>query len=172
MNQVFNQLIYLPADQLAPKLLGQSLYRRFPDGTTKSFIITEVEAYIGEQDKACHAHKGKTKRTAVMYGPPGHWYVYLIYGMYYMLNLVCAPENTPHAVLIRSVKGVTGPGRLTKALQIDKSFNGKPIHPDTNLWIQFNQPIISPSRIIITPRIGIDYAQEWKHAPLRFVLKD
>ncbi len=169
---VFQKLFNLPADQLAPKLLGQSLYRRFPDGTIKSFIITEVEAYVGEQDKACHAHKGKTNRTAVMYGPPGHWYVYFIYGMYYMLNLVCAPENTPHAILIRGVKGITGPGRLTKVLRIDKSFNAKPAHPHTGLWIQFNRPFLSSSHILITSRIGIDYAKEWKDAPLRFVLKE
>ncbi|NOY14599.1 MAG: DNA-3-methyladenine glycosylase [bacterium] len=163
-------ILNLTADKLAPRLLGQFLCRRFPNGTVKKYVITEVEAYVGEQDKACHAHKGKTKRTAIMYGPPGHWYVYLIYGMYSMLNLVCAPTGVPHAVLIRSVKGITGPGRLTRALKIDTSFNAKLASPDHGLWVEFSNPNIPKNQIAITPRIGVDYAQEDKDAPLRFVL--
>ena len=113
--------------EVAPNLLGKNLVRRFEDGTIKKYKITETEAYRGEEDLACHCSKGKTSRTSIMYEDAGKIYVYLIYGMYWMLNLVCYKEEEPQAVLIRGIEGFDGPGKLTKELQINKQFNGKKI---------------------------------------------
>ena len=106
---------------LAPRLLGKFLCRRLADGTVLRRRITETEAYFGEEDTACHAHKGRTPRTDVMYSPGGCAYVYLCYGMHEMLNVVTGREGRPEAVLIRGVEGAEGPGRLTKALHVDRS---------------------------------------------------
>ena len=161
----------LPADWVAPRLLGQYLCRRFPGGKVKKYRIVEVEAYVGEKDRACHAFHGRTGRTAVMYGPGGHWYIYLIYGMYYMLNLVTAPIGEPQAVLFRAVEGVEGPGRLTKELGIGKSLNGLAAAVENGLWLEIGRqaPV---KRIQRLPRVGIDYAGEWKDKLLRFRLKN
>ena len=86
---------------------------------TVAYMITEVEAYCGLEDKAPHAHKGKTKRNEPMFGSADHWYVYLIYGMYQMLNIVTSPKNYPAAILIRGLEGASGPGKLTKKLKIN-----------------------------------------------------
>ncbi len=161
----------LRADEVAPQLLGQYLCRRYPNGQVKKYLITEVEAYVGEEDKACHSSKGRTKRTEVMYGPPGRWYVYLIYGMYFMLNLVTSPVGDPQAVLFRGVVEIEGPGRLTRRLAIDRSFNGLPANPQTGLWLEKGY-LIKPSQIIALPRVGVEYAQEWKDKLLRFKLKN
>ena len=107
---------------VAPDLLGKSIVRRFSDGSIKTFIITETEAYRGEEDLACHASKGRTPRTETMYQQGGVLYLYLIYGMYWMLNVVTGKDQ-PQAVLIRCIEGYNGPGKLTKALQLDKTFN-------------------------------------------------
>jgi len=149
---------------VAPLLLGKYLVRKFENGK----IITEVEAYRGEEDLACHASKGKTPRTEVMYKIGGHIYVYLIYGMYYMFNIVTGNENEPQAVLIRSTEIIQGPGRLTKTFQIDKSFNGKLLVPETKLWIENSNLQVD---FYTTPRIGIEYAKEWKLKPWRYVAK-
>jgi DNA-3-methyladenine glycosylase len=111
--------------KVAPALLGKILVRVFPDAMTEHLIITETEAYRGEEDLACHARKGRTTRTEVMYGPGGYVYIYLVYGMYWMLNFVTGKTNIPQAVLIRGLKGMNGPGKLTKYLAIDKSFYGE-----------------------------------------------
>lgn len=134
--------------------------------------IVETEAYVGEHDGASHARFGRTGRTAVMYGPPGRSYIYLIYGMYQMLNVVCGPVGDPQAVLIRGLEPVTGgvgrvdgPGRLTRELGIDKEMNGLPLWgPPISI-----HPGPRPAKVEVTPRIGIDYAAEWRDAPLRFV---
>src|SRR6185436_20546414 len=105
---------------VARELLGKYLVRKVGQKTV-AYKITEVEAYIGPHDLASHASKGRTKRTEVMFGHPGHWYVYLIYGMYEMLNIVTDKFNYPSAVLIRGVEGVSGPGRLTKTLKITRA---------------------------------------------------
>lgn len=128
---------------------------------------------MGEHDLASHARFGRTPRTEVMYGAAGHCYVYLIYGMYDMLNVVCGPEGTPHAVLVRALQPLhgapgrlDGPGRLTRTLEIDRSFNSLPLwRPPLTL-----HPGTPCSEPLVTPRIGIDYAAEWKDAPLRFVV--
>jgi DNA-3-methyladenine glycosylase len=156
--------------EVAPDLLGKYLVRKFDGGEVSKFKITEVEAYRGEKDLACHARKGRTKRTEIMYHDGGHIYVYLIYGMYWMLNFVTANKNTPQAVLIRGVEGFNGPGKLTRHLQIDKSFYGEDLTSNNKLWIERNSDS-SDLKIKTTPRIGIDYAGEiYKNKRWRFVL--
>jgi DNA-3-methyladenine glycosylase len=151
---------------IAPRLLGCKIFRRFDDGSVKSFIIAEVEAYGEEEDLACHASKGKTERTRIMYQSGGHVYVYLIYGMHWMLNIVTAEEGLPQAVLIRGVVGCKGPGRLTKLLKIDGSFNGRHLDEIEDFWIEKAQ---QKFKLNAGPRIGVDYAGEyWSNVPWRF----
>jgi DNA-3-methyladenine glycosylase len=154
--------------KLAPALLGQYLVRVSKKGEVKRFIITETEAYRGEQDLACHASKGRTSRTEIMYDRGGKLYIYLIYGMYWMMNIVAGEKNQPQAALIRGIQGFDGPGKLTRALSIDKEFYGEDLVRSDRIWITASG--ISP-QFITTPRIGIDYAGAWKEKPWRFVLK-
>lgn len=157
--------------KLAQSLLGQVLARRLPDGRIERRLITEVEAYDGESDLACHARVGRTPRTEVLYRSGGHWYVYLCYGIHEMLNLVVGPEGWPAAVLIRGLEGPTGPGRLTKGLAIDRSLNGKAAHEDTGLWIEDGPAAVPLERIVAGPRIGVDFAGPiWSAVPWRFRL--
>ena len=153
--------------EIARNLIGSRLCR-CKDDVISSFEITEVEVYLGPEDLASHARFGPTKRNKVMFGPKGFWYVYLCYGMHTMLNLVTGSANAPSAILIRSVNGINGPGRLTKHLQIDLSFNGLPCSKTSRLWIEQG-----PSReIIATPRIGVNYAGPiWSQKLYRFVRK-
>lgn len=156
---------------LARSLLGKFLIRRRPDGSEDARMITEVEAYHGESDLACHARAGRTRRTEVLYGLGGAWYVYLCYGVHEMLNLVVGPKDWPAAILIRGVDGASGPGRVTKALGIDRTLNATAAHPDTGLWIEDRGVRIPRDRIQVTPRIGVDYAGEiWANKPWRFVI--
>jgi DNA-3-methyladenine glycosylase len=122
-------------------------------------MIVEVEAYHGESDLACHARAGRTKRTQVMYGPGGFWYVYLCYGIHEMLNLVVGPADFPAAILIRGVEGAVGPGRVTKALGIDRRLNAtSATSGESGLWLE-DRGVRVPRRIVqVTPRIGVDYA--------------
>lgn len=154
--------------EVAPSLLGKYLVRRFDSGEIHRFRITEVEAYRGEEDKACHASKGRTKRTEIIYGEAGNIYVYLIYGMYWLLNVVTGDKDCPQAVLIRSVEGISGPGRIGKYLKLDSSFYGESISGD-RLWIEDSD---QKPKYKTTPRIGIDYAQEWKDIDWRFVVDE
>jgi DNA-3-methyladenine glycosylase len=145
---------------VAPDLLGKNLVIRLPDRTLGRYNITDVEAYRGSEDRACHACKGKTARTDIMFQQGGRLYIYLIYGMYWMLNVVTGMENNPQAVLVRGVEKYTGPGKLTKALGIDRSFYGEDLTISERIW--FEESGIIPS-IKTGPRIGIDYAGEyWK----------
>ena len=154
---------------VAPNLLGKILVRKFEDGTELKFRITEVEAYRGEDDLACHASKGRTARTETMYMEAGTIYVYLIYGMYWMLNIVTAAKDIPQAILIRGIEGICGPGKLTKKLQIDNSFNKQNIFTNGQLYIEDDG--FSPD-FETKIRIGVDYAGEiWKNKPWRFVVK-
>lgn len=153
---------------VAPSLLGKYLVRKLSDEHLIKSFITEVEVYRGEEDLACHASKGKTPRTEVMYRSGGHIYVYLIYGMYFMLNVVTGKDNEPQAILIRGTELAQGPGRLTKFFQIDKSFNGKLLLPENNLWIEESNIKLD---YYTTPRIGVEYAKEWKLKPWRYVAK-
>lgn len=169
MNKKFDQQFFeRPTLQVAQDLIGNYLVRKTSKGSQK-FIITEVEAYDGPKDKACHASKGCTDRTQVMFGPGGHFYVYLCYGVHWMLNIVTGPEKYPSAVLIRGVGDFDGPGKVTKNLQIDKNLNGKPASQKSGLWFEKNPQ--RKHRIIKTPRIGVDYAGPvWSKKPYRLVI--
>jgi len=155
--------------QVAPELVGKVLVRSFPTGEVRRFIIHEVEAYRGEEDLACHASKGRTSRTEVMYCEGGRIYVYLIYGMYWMLNFVTSEKDVPQAVLLRGIEGFNGPGKLSRALKLDKSFYGEQLSVSARLWIE--ESTERPS-IICTTRIGIDYAgPKWSGKLWRWVAK-
>ncbi|HPT20987.1 MAG TPA: DNA-3-methyladenine glycosylase [Bacteroidales bacterium] len=151
---------------VAPELIGKVLVVKTNSVTCRRFLITETEAYRGAEDKACHASKGRTERTDVMFLQGGMVYVYLVYGIYWMLNIVTGEEDNPQAVLIRGVEGFKGPGKLTRAMGIDKSFYGEDITRSERIWIE--DSMISP--VIKTgQRIGIDYAGEyWKTKPWRY----
>jgi DNA-3-methyladenine glycosylase len=153
---------------IARCLLGCVLVRRHADGRVTRHTILETEAYHGETDLACHASKGRTARTDVMYRPGGIWYVYLCYGIHEMLNLVTGPENFPAAVLIRGLADAPGPGRLTRKLQIGRALNGRPVSPASGLWLEPGETVPT-SAIRATARIGVDYAgAEWAAKPWRF----
>lgn len=155
--------------EVAPELIGKSLVRKFDDKTIQRYKITETEAYNGDGDLACHASKGKTPRTEVMFREGGLVYVYFIYGMYWMLNFVTGKNEEASAVLIRGLEGISGPGRVGKVLQLDKSFYGENLETSERIWIEEDN--ISPG-IIATPRIGINYAGEpWISKPWRFLIK-
>ena len=139
----------------AKALVGAWLCRRLENGTVMRRRITETEAYCGEEDTACHAHKGRTARTDVMYSAGGCTYVYLCYGMHEMLNVVTGPEGRPEAVLIRGVEDAEGPGRLTKALHIDRSLNRENLVSSRRLWIESDG---ARPKFTASPRIGIAYA--------------
>ncbi len=154
---------------VAPELLGKILVRMHDNGIVQKYRITETEAYRGEEDEACHVSKGQTKRTEVMYDKGGLVYVYLIYGMYQMLNVVTAEKGTPQAVLIRGIENYNGPGKLTKHLDIDKTFYGEDLCSSNRLWIEDDGIEI---KYVKTPRIGIDYAGRlWREKKWRFVIK-
>jgi DNA-3-methyladenine glycosylase len=154
--------------EVAPELIGKNMVLRSGDGTYGRFQVTEVEAYRGAEDKACHACKGRTRRTEIMFHEGGHLYVYLVYGMYWMLNIVTGYENIPQAVLIRGVENYPGPGKLTRAFGIDRSFYGENLMTSERIWLEDNGvlPVIKTG-----PRIGIDYAGEyWKTRPWRYYI--
>jgi len=157
------------ADRVARDLLGASLAVRRGDGRIERHVVHETEAYLGAHDLACHGSRGLTPRNAVMFGPAGRWYVYLCYGLHWMLNVVTGPEGVPAAVLIRGAGGVAGPGRLTRALGIDRSFDGRPASRAGGLWIEPTGGPIPARMMRRTPRIGVGYAGEWAGKPLRFV---
>jgi DNA-3-methyladenine glycosylase len=159
-----------PADRVARELLGASLVVRGPDGRPTRHVVFETEAYLGAHDLACHGSRGLTKRNATMFGPAGRWYVYLCYGMHWMLNIVTGAEGVPAAVLIRGAGPHVGPGRVTKGLRIDKSFDGRPATRRGGLWFE-PSGIEVPRRLVArTPRIGVGYAGDWAEKPLRFVV--
>lgn len=160
---------------VARELAGKVLVRRMR-GVEQRYTIVEVEAYDGPRDRASHASRGKTPRTAVMFGRAGRWYVYLIYGMYEMLNIVTGPVDYPAAVLIRGVVDqqtgihIDGPGKLTRVLKITRSFNTKKAMRATGLWIEDGG--VSCCVVMRTPRIGVQYAGPlWSQKPYRFILK-
>ncbi len=158
-----------PADRVARDLLGAWLVARTPEGTRR-LVVTETEAYLGAHDLACHGRTGPTKRNATMFGPAGRWYVYLCYGMHWMLNVVTGPEGVPAAVLIRGAGDLSGPGRLTHGLGIDRSLDGTVAGPRGAAWFEPPAKRVPPRQILRTPRIGVGYAGEWAEKPLRFVL--
>jgi DNA-3-methyladenine glycosylase len=160
-----------PALDLAQGLLGKILVHR-SHGRQYRARIVETEAYVGEHDLACHASKGRTRRTEVMFGPGGHAYVYFIYGMYEMLNIVAGEEGDAQAVLIRAAEpldgwqaDLSGPGKLTRAFKIKRSDNGLDL-TGAKLFL-LDDPSYQP-RIMASKRVGVEYAKDWKDAVLRF----
>jgi DNA-3-methyladenine glycosylase len=161
-----------PALELAKSLIGTVLVRRFRGREFRARIV-ETEAYVGAHDLACHASKGRTARTEIMFGPAGHAYVYLIYGMYDMFNIVAGEIDDPQAVLIRGAvplggwqADLSGPGKLARGLRINRALNGIDLTGEKLFLV--DSPAQQPE-LITTKRIGIDYAKEWKDAMLRFV---
>lgn len=153
---------------VAKELPGKYLVRRF-GAKEIALLITEVEAYLGHNDKASHASRGKTERNKIMFEEGGRWYVYFTYGMHWMLNIVTGRKNYPAAVLIRGTDKVKGPGRITKYLKIDKRFNGELADRKSGLWIEGRGCKMKASEILKTPRIGVDYAGPvWAKKPWRF----
>lgn len=158
-----------PADRVARDLLGASLVVRGDDGGVTRHVVHETEAYLGSHDLACHGARGMTQRNAVMFGPAGHWYVYLCYGIHWMLNIVTGAEGVPAAVLLRGAGRFVGPGRVTRGLGIDHAVNGLAAGRRAGLWLERGGPV--PARLVRrTPRVGVGYAGEWAEKPLRFVV--
>jgi len=154
--------------EVAPDLLGNVLVRVFDSGEISRHTITEVEAYRGNEDLACHSSKGRTSRTGIMFAP-GHLYIYLIYGVHWMLNIVTGKENEPQAVLIRGIENCIGPGRLTKHLNVDKSFYGEDVCISPRIWLEKGNVKTSHKT---GPRIGVEYAGSyWANMPWRFWLE-
>lgn len=161
-----------PTVTVARDLIGCYLVRKIGTQTVRS-LITETEAYDGHGDLASHASRGMTPRTAVMFGPAGYWYVYLCYGVHWMLNIVTGPKGYPAAVLIRSVTDAPGPGRLTKKLKITGALNTLPSARASGLWIEARNARIPANAIHASQRIGIDYAGPiWIKKEWRFTLAD
>lgn len=151
---------------VAPDLLSKILAIRLTDGNITRFIVSETEAYRGAEDLACHACKGRTRRTEIMFHEGGRLYVYLVYGMHWMLNVVTGKMDKPQAVLIRGLENCKGPGRITGRLGIDRTFYGEDLVSSERIW--FEESGVAPV-IKTSTRIGIDYAGEyWKTKPWRF----
>ena len=170
-----------PTLKVAKDLLWKVLTKQTPNGIIQTKIV-DAEAYVGPKDKACHASKGRTKRTEIMFGPAGFTYVYLIYGMYHCLNIVTEQEDYPAAILIRGLeilgedhspdlpRRIDGPGRVCRFLEIDRTHNGLDATVGTTLWIEDHGLAVSRKQIQTLPRIGVDYAGEWAKKLWRFYL--
>ncbi len=173
------------AIEVAPELLGAVLVHDTPQGRIAGRIM-EVEAYLGPEDLAAHSSHGRTPRNAVMFGPPGHLYVYLVYGMHHCANVVCGPGAKPEAVLLRAVQVTdgeelarsrrgavpaarlaAGPGNLASAFGIDRGLNGADLLAGPVRLVQG----LPPAAVERTPRVGVKYAGEWAAHPLRFVIR-
>jgi DNA-3-methyladenine glycosylase len=175
-----------PTLAVARELLGKYLVRKHPDGKTVGRIV-ETEAYIGPRDLACHASRGRTARTEIMFGPAGYAYVYFIYGVYYCLNIVTEEVDHASAVLIRALEPadgielmkkrrkteelrnlVSGPGKLCQAFAIDRALNGA----DACGKVLYIEDRGEPApKILARPRVGVDYAGKWKDKPWRFLIR-
>lgn len=174
------------AAEIAPQLLGMRLVAESAEGRVGGRIV-EVEAYLGPEDLAAHSSHGRTARNAVMFGPPGHLYVYFIYGIHHCMNVVCGPGAKPEAVLLRAValdEGIelararrgavperrlaAGPGNVTRAFGIDRALNGADLLTGP-VRLEPGEP---PHAIVTRPRIGVPYAGEWVERPLRFLVAD
>jgi DNA-3-methyladenine glycosylase len=176
---------------VAKELLGKVLVRKLNDKKLSGMIV-ETEAYVGPQDLASHASKGKTNRTQVMFSDGGYWYVYMIYGFYYCLNIVTETRDYPAAVLVRALEPLegiekmkenrrtgnitnltNGPGKLCQALEITKDIDGtSAIAKNSKLYIEDRRIEIPANQIVEAKRIGVDYAGIWKDKLLRFYIKD
>ncbi len=176
-----------PTLEVAEDLIGKVLARRI-GAERVSGIIVETEAYIGQDDRACHASRGRTPRTEVMFGPPGHAYVYMIYGVHHCLNAVTEAPGFPAAVLIRAIEPLdglarlgrnrpravraseigSGPGKLCQAMGIDRRLNAVSLSA-SELWIEDRS--IHPGPLAASPRVGVDYAAEYRDKPWRFFVE-
>jgi len=164
LNQTFFERDVL---EVAPDLVGKIIARRIEHDKIIRLRITETEAYCGEEDTACHAHKGRTKRNDVMYGEAGILYIYLCYGIHWLVNIVTGESDNPQAVLLRACENFNGPAKLSKHLQIDKEFNGKSIYDNPDIWLEDDG--LKP-KIEKAPRVGINYATPpYRDALWRFV---
>jgi len=159
---------------VARSLIGCTIHRRIGRRTLVGRIV-ETEAYVGPEDLACHASKGKTPRTEPMFGPPGHAYVYFIYGLHHCFNAVTEAPGSGSAVLVRAVEPIAGfeeaartngPARLTKAMEIDRGLDRLDLTAGKDLWLE--APTVTAGRIESGPRIGVDYAGDWATRPFRF----
>jgi DNA-3-methyladenine glycosylase len=177
-----------PSNELAVALLGARLVHEAPEGTVGGRIV-EVEAYHGPEDLAAHSSRGRTARNEVMFGAPGHLYVYLIYGLHHCMNIVAGPGTKPEAVLIRAlaldegldlarerrgpkasdVRLASGPGNVGRALGVDRSLNGADLLGGP---VRVEPDASTPPRISRGPRVGVDYAGPWAAHPLRFWIAD
>ncbi|HZZ41818.1 MAG TPA: DNA-3-methyladenine glycosylase [Tepidisphaeraceae bacterium] len=163
------------ADLVASDLLGKIIVHNVHRRELRARIV-ETEAYIGPHDLACHAAKGRTNRTEVMFGPAGHAYVYLIYGMYDMFNIVCSKPGDAQAVLIRAAEplanidtSLSGPGRFACSMSVTRRDNAIDLTAD-RLYLLDDGYV--PAKILRTPRIGVDYAGKWKDELLRYIIPD
>ena len=145
-----------PCLTVAEELVGKLLVHRLPDGRELRLRISETEGYCGEDDTACHAHKGRTQRTEVLYADAGTIYVYLCYGIHWLLNIVTGDKEDPQAVLIRACLDAEGPGKLTKALGITGQLNRGSILGE-ELWIEDDG---FPCSVVTDTRVGIGYASQ------------
>lgn len=143
--------------EVAPELVGKTLVSSLPGAQERRLVITETEVYRGVEDSACHAHRGRTKRTEMLYRPGGAVYVYLCYGIHWLLNVITGPEDFPQGVLIRACEGFEGPGKLTKYLGITGAQNGIDICSSPRLRIEDEGRMVN---ITTDKRVGIAYADE------------
>lgn len=163
--------------KVAKELLGKYLVRQIGN---KKIIgkIVETEAYMGHNDLASHASRGKTPRTEIMFGKSGTAYIYLIYGMYYCFNIVTEKDDFPAAVLIRAIetsenpKLTNGPGKLSRYLNIDKSLNGEDMINSAKIWVESDGKKVKKNNTVSSSRVGISYAQHCANYPWRFYIKD
>lgn len=168
MNKILNkEFFHRDALEVAPDLVGKIIARRLDDGIIIRERISETEIYRGEEDKGCHASKGRTKRTELLYGESGVIYVYLCYGVHWLMNVITGEKDQPQGVLFRCGEIRSGPGKLTKYLQIDGSFNGESFCGNSRIWIEDDG--FRP-KLKTAPRVGIDYAGEyWKNKEWRYI---
>ena len=155
---------------VAPALVGQVICRRLPDGRVLRGRVTETEAYRGQEDLACHARMGRTRRNEMLYGEGGWSYVYLVYGLHWLFNVVTGEKDAPQGVLIRALAPpLDGPAKWTKAFEITGAHNGLYLPESDKIWIEEgNHP-----PVFTAPRVGIGYAAEpWKSMPWRFIAKE
>jgi DNA-3-methyladenine glycosylase len=179
-----------PTEEVARGLLGAVLVRALPEGLV-AVRLTEVEAYLGVDDPACHTFRGRrTERTRTMWGPAGHLYVYFTYGMHYCANVVTRDEGVPEAVLLRAAtpvlgeeiilvrrKGrggrdlVRGPARLCQGLGLDRSADGADLTRGDGVWLASDGLVVPPAEVDALPRVGVTYAGAAASWPLRFVVR-
>lgn len=186
MSKLSRKFYVRPALIVAKDLLGKYLVKK---GKKNKVIgkIVETEAYVGVKDKASHAYGGRvTESCKPVYLEGGHVYIYLCYGIHWQLNIVTEKKGSPECVLIRALEPISnndidlkeirklanGPGKLCRWMGLDKSFNEEDLVNSKRIWLRDGKEEIKKSRIVITKRIGIDYAEEWAEKPLRFYIKD